>query len=250
MQFLQHLLTPLSLQTKPIHIETRRWDPLSGGSSALINTATDLVGCLTGMVTKPIEERKTKTRQLARNKKRFDSNANTNSASIASKPGSFGLHDSSDLAIEPSRPEDGKKAGKVAAASAKSIGMFAPTAVKGIVTDIPYALAEGLRTLPRHYNDTVRDHGTVVDFQSGAVVAGKTFAWGFVDGLSGVVTLPYAGAKKEGAVGAAKGFGKGIASLVAKSGAGLLGVVAYPCVGIAKSLRNAVYSRTQKQIAK
>lgn len=210
----------------------------------------DLIGCLTGMVTKPIEKHKTEIRRRVRSEKRLSANVSTDPASTSSKSGSFGPRDNDEMATKPSRAEDDTKTRKVAAASAKSIGMFAPTAVKGAAADIPYAIAEGLRTMPRYYNDKVRDHGSVVDIQSGAIVAGKTFAWGLADGLSGIVTLPYAGAKKEGPIGAVKGFGKGIASLVTKSGAGAVGLVAYPSMGIAKSLRGAVYSGTQKQIAK
>jgi hypothetical protein len=209
----------------------------------------DLISCLTGMVTKPIEDHKTEKRRRFRSEKRLSANVGTDMASTASESGSFGLRDDDGMAAKSSRSEDGTKTRKVAAASAKSLGMFAPTAIKGAAADIPYAIAEGLRTMPRYYHDKVRDHGSVVDIQSGAIVAGKTFAWGLYDGLSGVVTLPYAGAKKEGYVGAAKGFGKGIASLVTKSGAGVVGVVAYPSMGIAKSLRGVVYSGTQKQIA-
>ncbi|KAK1973775.1 hypothetical protein LZ30DRAFT_787520 [Colletotrichum cereale] len=82
-------------------------------------------------------------------------------------------------------------------------------------------------------------------------MAGKTFAWGFVDGLSDLVTEPVRGASNGGgALGAFKGVGKGAASLVAKSSAGMFGLFAYPSAGIAKSLRSAVYSGTGKVIAK
>lgn len=247
MLFLPQSLTPPSLQTKPIHVEPRPWDPLSGGSSALINAAMDLIGCLTGMVTRPIEEHKTEMRRRVRSEKRLSANVSTDPASTASKSGSFDPCENDEMATKSLRSDTKKR--KVATASAKSIGMFAPTAIKGAAADIPYAIAEGLRTMPVYYNDKVRDHGSVVDIQSGAIVAGKTFAWGLVDGLSGIVTLPHAGARKEGPIGAVKGFGKGIASLVTKSGAGAVGLVAYPSMGIAKSLRGAVYSGTQKQIA-
>ena len=220
MLFPRQSLTPFSLKTRPIHIKSQPWDPLSGGSSAVINTTKDMIGCLTGMVTKPIEEHKTEMRRRVRSEKRLSANVSTDPASTASKSESLGLGDTDEVAAKSSRPEDGTKTRKVATASAKSIGMFAPTAIKGAAADIPYAIAEGLRTMPRYYNDEVRDHGSVVDIQSGAIVAGKTFA-----------------------------FGKGIASLVTKSGAGAVGLVAYPSMGIAKSLRGAVYSGTQKQIA-
>lgn len=210
----------------------------------------DLTGCLTGMVTKPIDGYKYETKRQARAKKRLGMTSDAASTMSASDTGSINKADTASIRTSRSDSGQGSAAGKAAAAaSAKSIGMFVPKAVKGMMADIPYALAEGLRTMPRHYNDTVRDHGPVTDITSGAAVAGKTFAWGFADGLSGLVTLPYAGAKKEGAVGAAKGFGKGVASLVTKSGAGMFGVLAYPSMGIAKSVRSAFHSGTSKKVA-
>ncbi|KAI3579813.1 hypothetical protein IWW34DRAFT_619032, partial [Fusarium oxysporum f. sp. albedinis] len=61
---------------------------------------------------------------------------------------------------------------------------------------------------------------------------------------------PYRGAKKEGVIGAAKGFRKRAISLVTKSGAGMFGVFIYPSAGISKSLRIAICSSTRKAIAK
>jgi hypothetical protein len=139
--------------------------------------------------------------------------------------------------------------GQLAGASGKSLAMFAPKALKGMTADIPLALTEGLKNVPRYYGDTPRDHGSVTDFKSGATVAGKTFAWGFVDGLSDMVAKPYQGAQKEGVKGAAKGLGKGMVSLATKSGAGMFGLVGYTSAGIAKSLRTAVYTKTRRSIA-
>ena len=48
----------------------------------------------------------------------------------------------------------------------------------------------------------------------------KEFGFGFYDGISGLVTQPLDGAKKEGFSGFAKGFGKGIGGLVLKPAAG------------------------------
>lgn len=130
-----------------------------------------------------------------------------------------------------------------------SIAMFAPKALKGMTVDIPLALTDGLKNVPRAYGDTVRDHGPVTDFKSGATVAGKIFAWGFVDGLSDVVVKLYQGAQKEGVKGAAKGLGKGLMSMTTKTGAGMFGLMGYTSAGIAKSLRTAVYSKARKGIA-
>ena len=127
--------------------------------------------------------------------------------------------------------------------------MFAPKALKGITADIPLALTEGLKNVPRCYGDTPRNHGSVTDFKSGATVAGKTFAWGFIDGFSDIVAKPYQGAQKEGVKGAAKGLGKGVVSMACKSSAGMLGLVGYTSAGIVKSLRTAVYTKTKRSIA-
>lgn len=51
--------------------------------------------------------------------------------------------------------------GKMATASLHSIIGFAPTALKGMVVDIPLAITEGKRTVPIYHSDKSRDHGRV-----------------------------------------------------------------------------------------
>lgn len=157
---------------------------------------------------------------------------------------------SGDLNADQQKREEnsGSLAGKMMGASAKSISDFAPIALQGMMVDIPLAMTEGMRTLPRHYGGSVRDHGAVVDAKSGFAVAGKNFAWGFIDGLSDVVVQPYKGARKEGALGAVKGLGKGVVSLTANSGSAMFGVLSYSSQGISKSLRTAVHTTTRNQI--
>lgn len=48
----------------------------------------------------------------------------------------------------------------------------------------------------------------------------QEFGFGLYDGISGLVTQPLEGAKKEGIAGLIKGFGKGIGGAVLKPGAG------------------------------
>ena len=231
-------------------IDVTRWDPITGGASAVMSTAVDMADSVTGMVTKPVDEYKHEQRRRERDQKRqisrqrnhhesFDKNGRT--ASRLSKAASM-----DDLGKRMPR----SIAGTVAGASAKSISMLAPTAAKGMLVDIPLAITEGMKAVPSHFGTKVRNHGPVTDAKSGAAVAGKTFAWGFVDGLSDLVMEPIRGASKEGAAGAVKGVGKGAVSLVAKSGAGMFGLLAYPSAGIGKSLRTAVYSGTRKLVAK
>lgn len=159
-----------------------------------------------------------------------------------------------EVALDPSAVQlrtERKKilAGQLAIASCMSIAMFAQKALKGMMADIPLALTEGLENLPKAYGDTVRDQGPVTGFRSGATVAGKTFAWGFIDGISDVVVKPYQETQKECAKGAAKGLGKGLMDMTTKTGAGMFGVMGCTITRIAKSTRKAVYTKTRTSIA-
>jgi len=116
------------------------------------------------------------------------------------------------------------------------------------MVDIPLALTEGLNAVPSLYGDQARDNGKITGAGSGFAVAGKSLAWGFADGLSGLVTEPYKGSKQSGAKGLAAGLGKGAVGLFTKSGAGMFGVLAYPASGIAKSLRAATHTRSRKAV--
>ncbi|KAM0568338.1 hypothetical protein ACHAP9_005430 [Verticillium nonalfalfae] len=225
-------------ESNTLHLDVTRWDPISGGASAVMGTAVDMTGSITGMVTKPVDEYKAHQYRKEQERKRLAAASDTASVKSAATDRSASATKSPSLA------------GKMVGASAKSIGGIAPTALKGMVVDIPLALTEGLRAVPGHYGDKPRDNGQVTGFVSGAAVAGKTFAWGFADGLSDLVVQPYKGAKNEGALGAVKGVGKGIVGLTTKSGAGMFGLFAYPSAGIAKSIRSATRGGTKKAIAK
>jgi hypothetical protein len=45
--------------------------------------------------------------------------------------------------------------------------------LKGTMVDLPLAVAEGLRIAPRLYGEQIQDYGTLTDWKSGFVVAGK-----------------------------------------------------------------------------
>ncbi|KAE8391649.1 hypothetical protein BDV23DRAFT_182237 [Aspergillus alliaceus] len=84
----------------------------------------------------------------------------------------------------------GRLFGRMAGASAKSLGSFVPTALKGLAVDIPLALTEGFRNLPRYYGEEPRNHGPVTDIKSGFTVVGKGFAWGMAEAFSDIVVKP------------------------------------------------------------
>ena len=48
----------------------------------------------------------------------------------------------------------------------------------------------------------------------------QELAFGFYDGITGVVTQPINGAKENGVIGAVTGIGKGVGGLILKPGAG------------------------------
>ncbi|EJP63533.1 sterol glucosyltransferase [Beauveria bassiana ARSEF 2860] len=244
-------------QSNSIIIETTRWDPIFGGASAVMATTVDLTGSVTGIFTKPVKEWRNDRRQRARDLQNLESE---NSSSVMhhghsqDQKGQTSLdgRSSSDSNLAASTKfskKQGSLAGRMAGASAKSIGNFAPTALKGMLVDIPLAITEGLNSVPKMYGGTVRDNGQVTDAKSGAIVAGKTFARGFVDGFTDLVVEPYNGARKDGALGAVKGLGMGAVSLTTKSGAAMFGLLAYPSSGISKSLRAVAHSRTRGRIA-
>lgn len=139
-------------------------------------------------------------------------------------------------------------AGAMAAASGKGFGKFVVSFYKGALVDIPLAATEGLRVMPRMYGEEPKDHGKVTDWKSGAAVAGRTFSHGIYEGLTDIFVLPYKGKEEEGALGVAKGIGKGLVSMTAKTGAGIVGLVAYPGLGICKSIRAAVKTTTRKGV--
>ncbi|EPS38046.1 hypothetical protein H072_8187 [Dactylellina haptotyla CBS 200.50] len=120
----------------------------------------------------------------------------------------------------------GKGAGRIAGAVMKS------------PLDFTLALAQGFHNAPLLYGDTtVRKTERVTGMGSGLKVAGKEFAFGLYDGVSGLVTQPVQGAKEGGGAGFWKGVGKGVGGLVLKPGAALWGLTGYTFKGIYEELR-------------
>lgn len=104
--------------------------------------------------------------------------------------------------------------------------------------DFQLGLARGFHNAPKLYGDeTVRKTDKITGLASGLRVAGKEFGLGMFDGISGLVTQPLDGAKKEGAAGFFKGFAKGIGGVIFKPGAAVFGIPAYASQGFYKELQ-------------
>ncbi|KAH6687807.1 hypothetical protein F5X68DRAFT_268554 [Plectosphaerella plurivora] len=135
-----------------------------------------------------------------------------------------------------------------ALAASESVGKIVTTGVKSPM-NFCLGLAKGFRNVPRLYgDDTVRPVEKVTDLPSGLKVAGKEFAFGFYDGISGLATQPLRGAEKEGAIGLVKGFGKGISGLVLKPASAVWALPAYTMQGVHASIRNVFASSVENYI--
>lgn len=107
-------------------------------------------------------------------------------------------------------------AAALTSSSAAGVGGFFKAYCKGFFLDIPLSAADGLRAVPRLYGEEVTDHETIRGWKSGVEAGGKQFVSGFAGGFSDLVQQPYKGASEEGAVGAAKGLGKGLVGFASK----------------------------------
>lgn len=227
----------------------------------MMHTTTDLTGSLLGTFYKPVQEyqdyhKRRKDRRSSSmsiqtsHMPTSSSSAGSTSTNIVKGKVAAGAGAASSNTKPRSDQGGGKLFARMAGASAKSLGSFVPTALKGMTVDIPLALTEGLRNIPRFHGEEPRDHGPVTDIKSGFAVAGNGFVWGMTESVSDIVVKPYQGMQQDGAKGAVKGVGKGMSNMVSKSGFAMFGVLIYPSAGIAKSLHASIHSRRRKLIVK
>ncbi|XP_037905174.1 vacuolar protein sorting-associated protein 13 isoform X4 [Hermetia illucens] len=96
----------------------------------------------------------------------------------------------------------------------------------GAVSKITGAMGKGLAalTFDKEYQRKRREqmNKKPATFSEGIARSGKGLVMGVVDGVTGVVTKPIAGAKEEGVEGFFKGLGKGAVGLVARPTAGIV----------------------------
>lgn len=104
--------------------------------------------------------------------------------------------------------------------------------------DLSVALAQGFHNAPRLYgDDTVRRPTRVTGIRSGLRAARSEFLFGIYDAWTGVVRLPYRGARNGGGVeGFAKGVGMGVTGFGLKNIAAVVGPFGYTLKGIKKQV--------------
>ncbi|CAG7935206.1 unnamed protein product [Penicillium olsonii] len=221
-----------------IYIQNRRWDPVTGTTSSLIGTGTDIMKATGDAFLLPYQE----FRRHPHTPGEITGPSNERSPSVSSTGASSMVTTNSE------RQSRLKTTGVAMAASAKSLGKAVGHSYKGMLIDMPLAASEGLRAVPRLYGDEVQDHGDIRDWKSGAMFAGKNFAHGMTGGFTGLFTQPYKGGQKEGAKGVMKGLAKGTLEMGTKVSSAALGLVAYPAHGMMKSMYTATHSGTRKRI--
>ncbi|KAF2268199.1 UDP-Glycosyltransferase/glycogen phosphorylase [Lojkania enalia] len=116
-------------------------------------------------------------------------------------------------------------------ATGKGIGRIVGAGFKSPM-DFSLNVARGFHNVPKLYGGEVRQVDKVTDLQSGLRTAAKEFGLGLYEGISGIVTDPYKGAKKEGALGFAKGVGRGIFSVPFRVMGGAFAIPGYAMKGL------------------
>lgn len=205
-------------EPNPIHIEVRRWDPASAVVSSLVGTWTGMATSAADIVIEPIKAYQ-KPETGANDELKPVPSSSTESNKDTSEP-----HSTTSKA-RAGTPENNNTSnnrfGRAALGSASGVGRFFHHFSKGMLLEMPLAATEGLRAVPKLYGGEVQERRAITDWKSGAIVAGTNFQEGIVGGFTGLIREPIEGGKQEGALGVAKGVGKGLVGMTTKVTSGM-----------------------------
>lgn len=232
-------------------------EPLTGLWGSVVTTLTEAA---TGVGGVPVEmgksirkrekirEKKRKRQKRDEHKKSTLAKANASIADDRTPPGSSTQKDTlaQKNVSNGSRPETKRQDSTVSKLSepdedlAEELGHeaafgFRKTggAIARFPMNVTLALAQGFHNAPRLYGDeTVRRPPRVTGLHSGLRAGRDELLYGVMDGVTGIITQPYHGAKNNGIVGAMRGVGFGIGGFILKDIAALLGPVAYSMKGL------------------
>jgi UDP:flavonoid glycosyltransferase YjiC (YdhE family) len=225
-------------------------EPLTGGGAAVLGTAVNVgkgVGRIPARMTRSIKKRK-------RHERKKKCSAEEKKSKEEQVEGENTLHEEGRAAAN-GRPKGAKRQGtELSALSLEpSEGLaeqLAGDAGDGLAhtgaalakapMDFALAIARGFHNAPRLYGDnTVRRPIRISGFKSGLKAGRNEFVYGIYDGCTGIVTLPYHGAKEKGVLGCLDGFGMGFGGLILKNFAALVGPFAYVSKGIHKEIQKS-----------
>jgi hypothetical protein len=223
-------------------------EPITGVWGSLMTSVTDAA---TGVGNVPVEMgRSIRKREKLKEKKRNLQKRNENKKATLTKANA-GLPDGANATSQEkdqsgarpeakrndttlskiSEPEEelAEELGREAAFGFRKTGH----AIARFPMDLTLAITQGFHNAPRLYGDeTVRRPPRVTGFHSGARAGRDELLYGVMDGMTGIVTQPYNGAKNNGVIGAVRGVGFGIGGFVLKDIAALLGPLAYTMKGL------------------
>ncbi|KAG8934417.1 hypothetical protein FRC01_003090 [Tulasnella sp. 417] len=131
-----------------------------------------------------------------------------------------------------------KKDGLISATTAFPLGMV----------KLVDSVQEGFQNLPVMYGTNIRKVGKIHDWKSGFKEGGKSFFYGWYDGITGLVTEPLKGLEKEGMVGALKGTGRGMINTTMLPAGGSLALVTHPTRGMWESVRSKWAKHPELQV--
>jgi UDP:flavonoid glycosyltransferase YjiC (YdhE family) len=225
-------------------------EPLTGGGAAVFSTAANVskgIGGIPARMSRSIKKRK----RHEMKKKQFVAAKETKEEQVK---GEQNLHEQGRAAAN-GRPKGVQRQGTELSAlstnpSDNIAGQLAGDAGDGLAhtgaaiakapMDFSLALARGFHNAPRLYgDDTVRQPVRISGFKSGLKAGRNEFVFGVYDGFTGIVRLPYRGAKEKGVLGCLDGFGMGFGGLILKNIAALLGPFAYASKGIHKEIQKS-----------
>ncbi|RPA96557.1 UDP-Glycosyltransferase/glycogen phosphorylase [Choiromyces venosus 120613-1] len=218
-------------------------EPFTGGITAL---AGSIAGVAKGIVTVPYTWYKgarrldsegldlaREIRNRSKSRSRSHSRPTNHPSTSESKP-----HSSSPSPSPSSRSQREKDPipQEIAKNTSKALSKAARAGARAPM-EVSLAVAQGFHNAPRLFGDEVRHPYRITGLQSGLRAAGKEFALGVYDGVTGIVTKPYHGAKEGGAAGFVKGLGRGVAGGVLKTNAATAGVVGFTLKGVHMEVR-------------
>ncbi|KAF2417409.1 UDP-Glycosyltransferase/glycogen phosphorylase [Tothia fuscella] len=228
-------------------------EPLTGAGAAFIGTLASAgkgVGSIPGRMAKSIKKRKRHEMKVKRSLRQKETKAENkeHEETLHEK----GRDKANGVKPRPPGPERGET--DLSALSAdppeNMAEQLAVDAGDGLVQtgaaiakapmNLSLAVARGFHNAPRLYGDeTVRTPIRISGFKSGVKAGRDEFVYGIYDGFTGVVRLPYKGAKEKGVLGCLDGFGMGVGGLVLKNIAAFFGPFAYVSKGIHKELQKS-----------
>lgn len=272
-----------SLETKPITIDPQRYDPTSATMSIILHTVYGIGTKTVDIVLKPMQElthpdagrvvagpSRTSSRPSHSDSQRLATMVHTGGAdetstrateataeraisttSISTEDVGHGASEARSNTSATSKFSSSRSARAVVAGS-KAVGSIALFSTKTLLVDFPLATTEGLRAIPGRTYDRERALATgkqqITGIASGVTAAYKNFGIGMYEAATSVFSHTYAGKKREGALGVAKGLGMGLGDLVCKTSAASIGLVAYPMLGGWRSLHKLAHHRARDAV--